>query len=215
MYCVDGSSAHGEFPLTWVPSRSNLTPSRCIIDRNHKWCIYSLFAYFDICWALNVIALSILLSENRYVLSYGQVQTSLCVVYHRMFIEYSPVQLLSAFLAVPTLVSTAKLVHFHRSNLSHFVDRFPWLCLAEARYLLTGKDPGSTVQDRHLPFNITSHPEEPVLGKPRDQIVMNVRSAHQSPRLPELDYAMRGRRELDTRFCAGCATSVNAICDKV
>jgi len=88
--------------------------------------------------------------------------------------------------------------------------------LAEARYLLTGKEPGPAVQDSHLPFNITSHPEEPVLGKPRNQIVMNVRSAHQPPRLPELDYAtVRGGRELDTRFCASCATLVSGVFDKV
>ena len=132
-----------------------------------------------------------------------------------MFIAYSPAQLLSAFLAVPTLVSTVKLVYFHRSSLSHFVDYFPWLCLAEARYLLTGKEPGSTTHDSHLPFNITSHPEEPVLGKLRDQIVMNVRSVHQPPCLPELDYAMRGGREPGTVFCASCAVLVNAIGDKV
>ena len=112
-------------------------------------------------------------------------------------IECPPIQLLSAFFAVPTLVSTAKLVYFQRSNLRHLLQRLPRLCLTEARYLLTGKEPGPTVQDSHLPFNITSHPEEPVLGKPRDQIVMNVRSAHQPPLLPELNYAMRGGRERD------------------
>ena len=87
--------------------------------------------------------------------------------------------------------------------------------MAEARYLLTGKEPSPTVQDSHLPFNITSYLEEPVLGKPRDQIVMNIRSARQPPLLPELDYAMRGRREPDARFCASCAMLVSGIHDKV
>jgi len=93
------------------------------------------------------------------------------------------------FFAVPTLVSTAKLVYFQRSNLLRFLQRLPRLCLAEARYLLTGKEPGTTAQDGHLPFNIISHPEGPVLGEPRDQIVTNVGSAG-PPLLYELDYAM-------------------------
>ena len=131
------------------------------------------------------------------MLSYCQVRPPLCSFYHRIFIEYPPVQLLSAFFAIPTLVSTAKLVYFHHSSLLYLLQRLPRLCSAEARYLLTGKEPGPTVQDSHLPFNITSHPEEPVLRKPCDQIVMNVRSAHQPPLFPELDYAMRGGRERD------------------
>jgi len=114
----------------------------------------------------------------------------LCTVYHRMLIEYPPVQLLSIFFAVPTLVSTAKLIYFHRSNLLHLLQRLPRLCLAEAQYLLAGEETGSTVQDSHLPLNITSHPEGPVLGEPRDQPVTNVGSTHRPPLFPELDCAM-------------------------
>ena len=130
-------------------------------------------------------------------MSYGQVRIHLCFVYHRIPIECPSIQLLSTFFAVPALVSTAKFVYFQRSNLLRFLQRFPRLCLAEARYLFTGKEPGPAVQDSHLPFNMPSHPEEPVLGKPRDQIVMNVRSAHQPPLLHELEYATRDGRERD------------------
>jgi len=106
-----------------------------------------------------------------------------------MLIEYPPVQLLSTFFAVPTLVSTAKLVYFHSSSLLLSFQRLLRLCLAEAQYILTGKEPGPVVQDSHLPLNTTSRPEGPVLVEPRDQIVTNVGSTGPSL-LPELDYAM-------------------------
>ena len=218
VYSVHGSGVHGAFPLTYVPGWSlNLTPSRCIIDRNHEWCISYLLAYFDISWAYRVIFPAALAAKFEYVLSYGQVRTSLCIVDHRMLIEYLPVQLLSMFFAVPALISTAKLVHFRRLDLFHLLQRLPRLCSAEARYLMTGKEPDPTVQDSHLPFNITSYPEGPTLGKPRDRIVTNIRSTHQHrpPLLPELDYAMWNAWRQDTRFCASCATSVSAIRDKV
>ena len=65
--------------------------SNAIIDRNYKWCIYSLFAYFDIGWAYRVIFPAALAAEFEYVLSYGQVRTPFCTVDHRMLIEYLPV----------------------------------------------------------------------------------------------------------------------------
>jgi len=66
-------------------------PPRCIIGRNHKWYIYCLFAYLDICWAFQIIIYAYFMSGDKYVLSYGQVRTPLYAVYHRMPIEYSPV----------------------------------------------------------------------------------------------------------------------------
>ena len=61
-------------PVDVGPRLANLMSSRCTIDRNHKWYTYYVFAYFDICWALRVISLAILASEDEYVLSYGQVR---------------------------------------------------------------------------------------------------------------------------------------------
>jgi len=142
----------------------------CTIDRNHKWWIYCLFGYLDVGWTYQVISLAIPAPEDKYVVSYGQV--------------------LSLFFAVPTLVSAAKFVYFRRLSLLHLLQRLPKLCSAEARYLLTGKEFGPAVQDSHLPLNITSHPERPVLGEPHSQIVTNAGSAHQPPVFPELDYAM-------------------------
>ena len=80
--------------------------------------------------------------------------------------------------------------YFHRLSLHHLLRRLPRLCLAEARYLLTGKEPRSTTQDSNLPFNITSHPEGPIFGELRDKIVTNVGLTHQPALFPELDYAM-------------------------
>jgi len=77
-------------PVDVGPRLANLTPSRCVIDRNHKWYIYCLFAYLDISWAQRIVSLAILASQGEYVLSYGQVRVPLCAVYHRMFIEYPP-----------------------------------------------------------------------------------------------------------------------------
>ena len=52
-------------------------PFRCTIDHNHKWWVYSLFAYLDCWWAIRVISYAILLSidehDDSYELSYGQV----------------------------------------------------------------------------------------------------------------------------------------------
>lgn len=58
--------------LLWVPDCSNLTLSRCLVDRNHKWWVYSLFAYLDCRWTIRVIA-SIAKPLDEYELSYGQV----------------------------------------------------------------------------------------------------------------------------------------------
>jgi hypothetical protein len=146
------------------------------------------------------------------VLSYGQVRVPLCAVYHRMPIEYPPIQLLSLFFTVPTLISTVKFVYSRRLDLYHLLQRLPKLCLAEARYLLTGKVQNPDIQDSHLPFNITSYPERPVLGKPRNQIVTNVQLTHQPLILPELDYAMWSGWGQDARFCANYATPVGAVC---
>ena len=44
------------------------------MNRNHRWFIYSLFAYFDCAWAYNVISSAVAASGDRYVLSYGQVR---------------------------------------------------------------------------------------------------------------------------------------------
>lgn len=48
--------------------------SRRTIDRNHKWWVYSLFAYLDFCWTWAVIGYTARASTSiGYVLSYGQV----------------------------------------------------------------------------------------------------------------------------------------------
>ena len=173
-----------------------------------------MFAYLDTTWAYRVIRSAVSATGDGYVLTYGQVRI-LCAAYHRMPIEYPPVQLLSAFFAVPTLISTAKFIYSCRLDLLHLLQGLPRLCLAEARYLLTGKELGPTIQDSPLPFNMTSYPERPILGKPRDQIVTTVRSTHQPLLFSELDYAMLGGGGQDARFCPTCATSMNVICEKV
>ena len=178
VYCGHGRSVHGAFPSTYVSNCPNLTPSRCTIDRNHKWCIYYLFAFLDASWAFQVLYSAVVMTGYGYVLSYGQVRILLCAVYHRMPIKYLPVQLLSALFVVPTLISTAKFIYSCRLDLLHLLRRLPRLCLAEAWYLLTGKE---------LP---SSYPDRPTLGGPRDQIVTGVRSTHQPLLFSELDCAM-------------------------
>jgi hypothetical protein len=81
-----GSKSWGELCMPWtlmkcawcvsavvVPNWPNLTPSRCTVDRHHKWCVYFLFAYLDYCWAYRVILSAIRAAQGGYVLSYGQV----------------------------------------------------------------------------------------------------------------------------------------------
>ena len=88
----------------------NLTLSRYTIYHNHKWCIYYMFAYLDTTLAYRVIRSAVSATGDGYVLSYGQVRMLICAAYHRITIEYPPVQLLSVFFAIPTLISTAKFI---------------------------------------------------------------------------------------------------------
>ena len=70
----------------------NLTQSRRTIGNHHKWCVYCLFAYFDVTWVYQVIVFAVDVSGKGYVLSYGQVCPLLCgAVDRRMRIEYLPV----------------------------------------------------------------------------------------------------------------------------
>ena len=76
----------------------------------------------------------------------------------------------------------------------------------EVLFLLTGIEivPDPPIVDSHLPFNITSYPEEPTLGKPSDRIIIRVRLIRRSSLLPGLDYTvMRGEdKDEDVRPCA-------------
>ena len=76
-----------------------------------------------------------------------------------------------------------------------------------------GLDPPAL--DHHLPFNVTSCPEKPTVGKLPDQLAKNLQMTHRPPLLPELDYEMQGRREQDVRYFACGAIPVNAVCDRV
>ena len=67
------------------------SPSRFVVDRNHKWYTYSLFAYLDITWAYLVITSTVFATLEGYVLSYGQVWLPLCAVDDRIPTEYPPV----------------------------------------------------------------------------------------------------------------------------
>jgi hypothetical protein len=75
------------------PVSHNLTPSRrrIQVDRNHKWCMGSLFAYFDYCWGFQVINSAPFTPDYGYVLSYSQVWLPLCSVDGRIPIESPPV----------------------------------------------------------------------------------------------------------------------------
>ena len=64
--------------------------SRCIIDRNHKWFIYTVFASADSGWALSVISSSNGNFSDSYVLSYGQVRLHLYAVDTQAFIGLFP-----------------------------------------------------------------------------------------------------------------------------
>ena len=146
-----------------------------------------MFAYLDTTLAYRVIRSAVSATGDGYVLSYGQVRILICAAYHRIPIEYPPVQLLSVFFAIPTLILTAKFIYSCRLDLLHLLRRLPRLCLAEAWYLLTGKELDPIVQESYLP---SSHPNGQILGGPRDQIVVGVRSTHQPLLFSELDCAM-------------------------
>ena len=119
-----------------------------------------------------------------------------------MPIEYPCAQLLSTFAAVPPLIPTARLIYDSRWGLLRLIQRFPWRCSAEVRYLITGYEPGPPVKDSHLPFPVTSYPEEPNLGKLRDRITTSVRSSYR-PRLSEFSIIGWGADGNEgTRSCA-------------
>ena len=118
------------------------------------------------------------------------------------------------FLRSPLLYRRLNSFFFRPSDPHHRSQSLLRPCLAEAWYFLTGKEIYPTVQDSHLPFNITSHPERPILGKSRDRMVTSVRLDHQPLLLPESDYAMRSGWRQDTKFCTNCAMPVNTIRDK-
>ena len=61
-------------PVTMVPDQPNLTVSRRTVNCNHKWWMYALLAYLDVCWTFWVVYYSVAASNGYgYVLSYGQV----------------------------------------------------------------------------------------------------------------------------------------------
>ena len=122
----------------------------------------------------------------------------------RILIEYSRAQLLSTFAAVPPLILTARLIYNSRRALLHSIQHLPGRCSAEVRYLITGFEPGPLVKDGHLPFAVTSYPEERALGKPRDQITTSVRPTYRPLLLSEPGSAMGWGASGDegTRSCA-------------
>ena len=62
------------FLLSWSFERLTLTLSRYIIDHNHKWFIYFVFAYLDASWAAYIISGAVRsASDNVYEMSFGQV----------------------------------------------------------------------------------------------------------------------------------------------
>ena len=72
------------FLLSWSFKWLTLTPSRYIIDHNHKWFVYLVFTYLDASWAAYIISGAMksasgnmyvygLYSGNVYELSFGQV----------------------------------------------------------------------------------------------------------------------------------------------
>ena len=124
---------------------------------------------------------------------------------------------MSIFAAVPPLIPAAGLIYANRLDLLLFFRRLPRLFLTEVRYLATGIEPGPPDQDNHLPFNITSYPREPTLGKLRDRITTSVRSAHRSLFLLELDSVWRQGTGWggDGGPCIGSATFAGAAHGKV
>jgi len=66
--------AHGTLPSSCVPGRPFLTPSRRIIDRNHRWFLHCVFVSLDCAWAYWVLILAGPLSWRAYALTYGQVR---------------------------------------------------------------------------------------------------------------------------------------------
>ena len=116
---------------------------------------------------------------------------------------------------IPTLWVTSEFVYSHRwdilDSLQHILNR----CLVGVRRCFTRKKLSPPAQDHHLPFNVTSYPKKPAVGKPPGQIARYLQSTHRPPLLPELDYEIQGIWKEDMRYIAHGTAPVYTVCDKV
>jgi len=134
----------------------NLTPSRCIVDHDYRWCKYLLFLLSDAAWAFGVILHAIKASGKGYVLSYGQV--------------------LAIFTTFPPLMEAARCV----SNTPRTNFLPGWRSSNKLKYLFTAVQPHPPDQENHLPFNVTSYPQKPIPGGLRDLMSKRARLTHRS-----------------------------------
>ena len=155
----------------WSPTWQSLIPSRHIINHNHKWYLYLVFAYLDASWAAYIISRAVYsASWGVYVLSFSQVCPLRYPVGSRIPIKSSLIacQILSLSATIPPLVSTIRFVYRSHSNLLQFARCLPNLAFAEAKYLILDRTPDVPAQDNHVPI---THQNSPPPSTPQELFV--------------------------------------------